>query len=415
VSIAATHRQVLVAAINVMERLRPLRDAVVSELAGSMSQIGLINPIAITYPNGRASPLLVAGANRLEAARRLKWESIDCTIIEASDVNTTKLAEIDENLIRADLTPAERVIHIAERKRIYEELHPETKNGATGKYRPKVQLSQDGTPEVPAFIEDAAKKTGKGRTTIAREATRAKHIPRIADCIGTSLDQGEELDALAKLKEEQQSELITRAANGEKVSAKPEAKRAARAIRTATFAEITKQAMENLGTKTYGVIYADPPWRFEPYSRDSGMDRAADNHYETIALEDIKAMAVPAADDCVLFMWATAPMLPEALEVMTAWGFTYKSHCIWLKDRIGTGYWFRNEHELLLIGTRGSVPAPAPGQQYASVIEAPVTKHSAKPPHFAEMIEEMFPNVPAVELFARGQRLGWDVWGNEAA
>ena len=411
-SVATTHRQVLVAAINVMERLRPLRDAVVSELADSMSQIGLINPIAITYPNGRASPLLVAGANRLEAARRLKWESIDCTIIEASDVNTTKLAEIDENLIRADLTPAERVIHIAERKRIYESIHPETKHG--GDRKSHKSKSQIGTLIEP-FINDAAKKTGKGRTTIAREATRAKHIPLIADCIGTSLDQGEELDALAKLSEEHQGDLITRAVNGEKVSAKPEAKRAARAAREREFAEITKQVMRELGTKTYGVIYADPPWRFEPYSRDSGMDRAADNHYETMDLDDIKGMAVPAADDCVLFLWATAPMLPEALEVMTAWGFEYKSHFVWLKDKAGTGYWTRNKHELLLIGTRGEVPAPAPGEQYASVIEAARGKHSAKPACFAEMIEEMFPNVPAVELFARGQRLGWEVWGNEAA
>ena len=126
-------------------------------------------------------------------------------------------------------------------------------------------------------------------------------------------------------------------------------------------------------------------------------------------------MAVPAAPDCVLFLWATAPMLPEALTVMDAWGFAYKSHCVWVKDRIGTGYWFRNKHELLLVGTRGKVPAPAQGEQYTSIIDATLGKHSEKPACFAEMIEEMFPNVPAVELFARGQRLGWEVWGNEAA
>ena len=76
----------------------------------------------------------------------------------------------------------------------------------------------------------------------------------------------------------------------------------------------------------FGVIYADPPWRFEPYTRDTGMDRAADNHYPTMTLDEIKALDVPsiAAEDCVLFLWATAPMLPQALEVMTAWGFTYK-------------------------------------------------------------------------------------------
>jgi N6-adenosine-specific RNA methylase IME4 len=107
-------------------------------------------------------------------------------------------------------------------------------------------------------------------------------------------------------------------------------------------------------------------------------------------------------------------MLPEALSVMAAWGFTYRSHCVWVKEHVGIGYWLRNRHELLLVGTRGSVPAPAPGTQYRSVIEARVGEHSAKPAAFAEMIEELFPNVPRVELFARAPRFGWDVWGNEA-
>jgi N6-adenosine-specific RNA methylase IME4 len=84
-----------------------------------------------------------------------------------------------------------------------------------------------------------------------------------------------------------------------------------------------------------------------------------------------------------------------------------------VKDRLGTGYWFRNKHELLLVGTRGDVPAPAPGTQFASVIEAAVGAHSAKPIAFAEMIEEMFPTLPALELFARSPREGWDVWWNE--
>jgi len=162
------------------------------------------------------------------------------------------------------------------------------------------------------------------------------------------------------------------------------------------------------------VLYADPPWRFEPYSRDTGMDRAADNHYPTMGGQDIRELPIPAADDAVLFLWATVPMLPDAVAVMQAWGFAYKSHFVWIKDKAGTGYWNRNQHELLLIGTRGKIPAPAPGEQFPSVIPAKVGKHSAKPEHFAEMIEEMFPQLQAVELFARKPRLGWKVWGNEA-
>ena len=136
-----------------------------------------------------------------------------------------------------------------------------------------------------------------------------------------------------------------------------------------------------LPDKRYGVILADPPWRFEPYSRVTGMDRAAESHYPTSPLAEIKALDVEsiAAADCVLFLWATAPMLPQAIEVMKAWGFAYKTCAVWSKDRIGTGYWFRNKHEILLVGTRGHVPAPAMGTQWPSQILASVGRHSEKP------------------------------------
>jgi N6-adenosine-specific RNA methylase IME4 len=145
------------------------------------------------------------------------------------------------------------------------------------------------------------------------------------------------------------------------------------------------------------------------------MDRAADNHYPTMRVQEIARLQVPAADNCVLFLWATAPMLREALQLMDAWGFTYRSNCVWAKDKPGTGHWFRNRHEHLLVGVKGQIPAPAPGEQYESVIEAAVGRHSEKPQDFAEMIEKMFPSTPRVELFARATRSGWDVWGNEVS
>lgn len=186
-----------------------------------------------------------------------------------------------------------------------------------------------------------------------------------------------------------------------------------RVAREQNLAAATMEASNTLGSKLYNVIYADPPWRFEPYSRETGMDRAADNHYQTMAIEDIYRLAVPAAEDCVLFLWSTVPMLPHAFDVMRGWGFTYRSHFVWVKDRTGTGYWNRNRHEVLLLGTRGEVPAPAPGEQFSSVIEAAISRHSEKPFRFREMIEEMFPTVPRVELFARERFAGWDAWGNE--
>jgi N6-adenosine-specific RNA methylase IME4 len=170
-----------------------------------------------------------------------------------------------------------------------------------------------------------------------------------------------------------------------------------------------------LPEKRYGVIYADPEWRFEPWSRETGMDRAADNHYPTSELQTIKNRSVNelAANDCVLFMWSTAPMLVDAIEVVESWGFDYTTQVVWVKDRIGTGYWFRNKHETLLVGVKGEVPAPAPGTQVNSIIEASVGRHSEKPEVFYEIIERYFPNVPKIELNARQRRLGWDAWGLE--
>ena len=121
-----------------------------------------------------------------------------------------------------------------------------------------------------------------------------------------------------------------------------------------------------LPDKKNGVIYADPPWPFETWSHKASS--SPNLHYATCDLKEIMNLDIEriVAADCVLFLWAITPMLPQALEVMTAWGFTYRSHCVWEKTTgRGTGYWFINKHEILLVGTRGNIPAPAPGTQCA--------------------------------------------------
>lgn len=215
---------------------------------------------------------------------------------------------------------------------------------------------------------------------------------------------------LVDLPSEAQNNLAEQATEAELRNAGKAARRNQREIEQA---QATEAASLALGSTLYGVIYADPPWRFDPRSRKTGLDRAADNHYATMTTEDICALRVPAAEDATLFLWATMPMLLQALEVMKAWEFSYKSGFVWVKEQIGTGYWARNKHELLLIGTRGKVVAPAPGSQYESVIVHATERHSAKPAVFAEMIEEMFPSARLLEMFARETRAGWDSWGNE--
>lgn len=207
--------------------------------------------------------------------------------------------------------------------------------------------------------------------------------------------------------------------------ARAEAKAKLRAGREEALAERIEAGNERLAAlgregRRYGVILADPEWRFEPRSRETGMDRAPENHYPTSPTAVIAARPVReiAASDCALFLWATAPMLRDALEVIAGWGFSYKTHAIWLKDRPGRargpGYWFTGEHEILMLATRGSPPAPAPGAQWPSAFVAPIGPHSAKPARAHELIEAYFPTLPKIELNARTARPGWDVWGAEA-
>ena len=170
-----------------------------------------------------------------------------------------------------------------------------------------------------------------------------------------------------------------------------------------------------LPQKKYNVILADPGWRFAVRNRHTGLSRSADIHYATSTTSDICEIPVRkiAANDCVLLLWATVPMLPDALVVMKAWGFTYKSGFAWVKDKIGLGFWNRNQHELLLLGARGRIPAPPPGLRRSSVIQAPRRRHSQKPDEAYELIESYFPHLPKVELFARAPRDGWTGWGLE--
>lgn len=263
------------------------------------------------------------------------------------------------------------------------------------------------TQEVAARMLNVSERSVRDAVTVKNEA---------APELRSAVEQGHIAVSVAakaaSLPADTQRDIAEKARSGDANAARNITKQKARAEKEVRLGR-TQTALPQ---KRYGVIYADPEWQFETYSRETGMDRAADNHYPTSETDAICARRVQdiAAADCVLFLWATVPMLPDALRVMDAWGFAYKSHAAWVKDRAGTGYWFRNQHELLLVGTKGDIPAPAQGTQFVSVNAAPIGEHSEKPVSFYEMIEHYFPNLPKIELNARQARDGWDVWGLEA-
>lgn len=161
----------------------------------------------------------------------------------------------------------------------------------------------------------------------------------------------------------------------------------------------------------YGVIYADPPWQYD----DGGVPNGGvDHHYETMDLDAIRALDVPAADDCVLYLWATVTHAQAAFEVLEAWGFEYKTQAVWDKQQLGVGYWFRGEHELLYVGVRGDVSPPDESARRSSIFREQRTEHSAKPKCVRRHIEQAHPDAEKIELFSREGWTGWDVWGDEA-
>lgn len=168
----------------------------------------------------------------------------------------------------------------------------------------------------------------------------------------------------------------------------------------------------------YGVIYLDPAWRFLNFSA-KGEAKNPVAHYQCMSIEGMAKLPVAAlaAPDCAMFMWATAPMLPQAIALMEAYGFTFKSAGAWAKQsstgkswHFGTGYVFRSAAEFFLVGTIGKPRVQS--RSIRNLLVAPVREHSRKPDEMIAMVEQLYAG-PYVELFARTRRPGWDSWGNE--
>jgi N6-adenosine-specific RNA methylase IME4 len=174
---------------------------------------------------------------------------------------------------------------------------------------------------------------------------------------------------------------------------------------------------KDLRPHAYDLIMIDPPWHFSLYS-DKGEAKSAQAQYRCMPLDEIAAMPVRmlAKPDCLVCCWATAPMLPDQIKVMAAWGFEYKSCGVWVKTTVhgkigfGTGYGLRNAHELFLIGTVGN---PTVTHGVRSVVMGLNRGHSQKPEEAYAAMEQLMPNATRADVFARRRRVGWDGFGDE--
>jgi N6-adenosine-specific RNA methylase IME4 len=171
----------------------------------------------------------------------------------------------------------------------------------------------------------------------------------------------------------------------------------------------------------FGTILVDPPWRFRHRTGKVSPEHARLRRYRTMDLDEIRALPVAAhaEDRCHLYLWTPNALLSEALDVLAAWGFAYKTNVVWYKvrkdggpDGRGVGFYFRNVTELLLFGVRGRLRTLPPGRRQVNVLPSRKDEHSRKPAEADALVERCSPG-PYLELFARERRTGWTQWGDE--
>jgi len=171
----------------------------------------------------------------------------------------------------------------------------------------------------------------------------------------------------------------------------------------------------------FSTILIDPPWRFQNRTGKVAPEHNRLHRYQTMDADEIAAMPVEAhaSDKSHLYLWCPNALLMEGLEIMQAWGFTYKTNLVWYKvrkdggpDGRGVGFYFRNVTELVLFGVKGRLRTLAPGRSQVNVIPKRKREHSRKPDEFYEVIEACSPG-PFLELFARNRRDGWTQWGDQ--
>lgn len=318
--------------------------------------------------------------------------------------STTKIAEtlgVDHSTVVRDLTERSTCAPAQVEQ-------PSRVQCADGKERPATRPEPE---QVAARVERVQARQAEGATV--REIAREERV-----AVGTV---ARDLKAMPVVRVDSPREATRAAALIDKTSGplpeRPDLRDLGRQVRqeqrASLAADLASAPLPSLAGP-YDLIVADPPWRYEHTKLDADK---IENHYPTMELADICALAVArerAAENCLLYLWTTSPKLEESFQVLAAWGFRYRTCMVWVKDKIGMGYWARQQHELILIAAKGEPPTPEPALRPSSVIQSDRTQHSAKPPGFYDLIDKMFPTRSKLEMFARSPREGWAVWGNQA-
>lgn len=377
--------------------------------------------------------MILDGRNRYLGCA-LRNLGVRCEVFRGTDQEALDFV-ISKNVHRRHLDSSQRAYAMA----CYEKLS----HGGSRKPKPLDQdanlhldLASEPVAEVATRAELAERGKVSERSIASGAVVRDQGAPELQDAVKEGHIAVSAAAEIAERPVEEQKAILESLPRDAKGKLTPEAKKALAPVMKEVRAEkqAEKKAKRNdreaeLGRRILalpdvkaGLIVSDYEWHFKVRSAETGMDRHAANHYvtakeantpEEIVERQRERMSI-AADDCIHLMWCPASFNAVALKVMELQGFTYVSQFAWIKPSIGTGFWVRDKHELLLIGVKGKIPCPAMGDQFESAIEAPKGAHSEKPDFQYEIAEGYFPNLPKVELNARRHREGWIQWGNEA-
>ena len=390
----------------------------ISGLAASIDQIGLLQPIGVTPEYN-----LVFGHRRLLACQQLGRETIEASLI---DIQALTVAEHAENEIRKDFTPSERVaIGLA--------VEAELKAQGERRGRPKT-AGEDipvNSPELTGqeTREVAAQKAGFGSEFTYRQAKTV--VQNASPELVEAMDNGSIaistaarlVDALVEVQQRaiadpKQAAELARRTSAAKVKeirggAKEERQTATAEKKQERIADIERQAAAiaqgevSVPTGLFHVISIDPPW---PYGTDyDPATRRAANPYPEMSLEQIKAIELPAADDCVLWLWTTHKFMRHSFDLLDAWGFRDVAIVTWVKDRMGLGSWLRSQSEFCIMAIKGKPPICLTNQ--TTVIHGPLREHSRKPDSFYELVNGLCVGAK-LDYFSRQPREGWQQVGN---
>lgn len=384
-----------IAEIKVGHRKRKLNEEKIESLVESYKRIGQLQPVTVIKDNGMYK--LLAGLHRLEAAKRSGWQLIKASLFEGDDI-AAELAEIDENLMRNDLTVLEQGEHLARRQELIGYKQGDNRFTVG---RGEIISPLKSTPELAKEI-GLTERSAQNRMQVARNI-----VPEVKDTIRNTeiANSTTQLLELARLAPEEQVEVAKKVADGA-FSIAESLKKIAKDKREEMHSEKRSRALPE---GKFSVIYADPPWQYD----NSGLNTSAENQYPTMPIEQICELPINklTEETSVLFLWATNPLLPEALRVIDAWGFSYKTNLVWIKGTgAGIGWFEKSAHEILIIAVKKNTPHPA--LRPVSYFEEFRTVHSRKPERAYEIIESMYPG-NKIELFSRNNREGWEAWGNE--